>query len=140
MDTDGNNQRRLTPLRTWDYYPAWSPDGKQIAFQSSNNNNIDIYVMKVDGTDRHRLTRDPAHDRYPSWSPDGKKILFYSERDGNSEIYVMDAHGNNQRNLTNHPASDGFRRSSWFDPQFALSVLPVGKHIISWGWLKRFGR
>ena len=137
MDSDGNNQRRLTPLRTWDSRPAWSPDGKQIAFQSSNNNNVDIYVMKVDGTDRRRLTRDPAHDRYPSWSPDSKKILFYSERDGrNGDVYVMDARGNNQQNLTNHLMSDGLYGTSWFDPRFALSVAPIGKHVASWGWLK----
>ena len=137
MDNDGNNQRRLTPRRTWDSRPAWAPDGKQIAFQSLNNENMDIYVMKVDGTDRRRLTRDPAHDRYPSWSPDGKKILFYSERDGRTgEVYVMDAHGNNQQNLTNHLMSDGLYGASWFDPRFALSVFPVGKRIVSWGRLK----
>ena len=143
---DGGESHNLTPHPLGDQpfddqHPTWSPDGKQIAFQSSNNNNIDIYVMKVDGTDRRRLTRDPAHDRYPSWSPDGKKILFYSERDGRTgEVYVMDAHGNNQQNLTNHIASDGLWGASWFDPRFALSVPPIGKHIVSWGWLKRLGR
>lgn len=141
MDSDGNNLRRLTPPRTWDYNPAWSPDGKQIAFQSSQNENIDIYVMNADGSNRSRLTRHPAHDRYPSWAPDSKRILFYSERDGRSgEVYVMDAHGNNQQNLTNHIALDGLWGASWFDPRFALSVPPIGKHIASWGWLKRLGR
>ena len=141
MDSDGNNLRRLTPLRSWDYNPAWSPDGKQIAFQSSQNENIDIYVMNADGSNRRRLTRHPAHDRYPSWSPDSKRILFYSERDGvNGEVYMMDAHGNNQQNLTNHIAWDGLWGASWFDPRFALSVTPIGRHIVNWGWLKRLGR
>ena len=141
MDRDGNNLRRLTPPRTWDYNPAWSPDGKQIAFQSSQNESIDIYVMNADGSNRRRLTRHPAHDHYPSWSPDGQKIVFYSERNGvDGEVYVMDAYGNNQQNLTNHIAWDGLWGASWFDPRFALSVAPIGKRIVSWGWLKRLGR
>ena len=141
MDSDGNNLRRLTPLQTFDYNPAWSPDGKQIAFQSSHNKNMDIYVMNADGSKRRRLTRHPARDRYPSWSPDGRKILFYAERNrGDGEVYVMDAHGNDERNLTNHPAWDGLWGASWFDPAFALSVLPIGKRIVSWGWFKRLGR
>ena len=49
----------------------------------------------------------------------------------------MDAHGNNQQNLTNHPMSEGLYGSSWFDLAFALSVLPIGKRSVSWGWLKR---
>ena len=138
MNSDGSNQRRLTPERTGDLYPDWSPDGKKIAFESSRKNGkADIYVMNADGTNRRRLTKHLAHDRYPAWSPDSQSIIFYSERDGPSgEIYVMDANGNNQQNLTNHPSADGFRRASWFDPAFALSVSPIGKRIVSWGEVK----
>ncbi len=141
MDSDGSNQRLLAkppPETGGDSYPAWSPDGKKIVFESSRKNGkADIYVMNADGTNRRRLTKHLAHDRFPAWSPDGEKIVFYSERDGGiGEIYVMDANGNNQQNLTNHPWGDGFRRASWFDPAFALSVSPVGKRIVSWGEVK----
>ena len=141
MDSDGSNQRLLAkppPETGGDSYPAWSPDGKKIVFESSRKNGkADIYVMNADGTNRRRLTKHLAHDRYPAWSPDGEKIVFVSRRDGGiGEIYVMDANGNNQQNLTNHPWGDGFRRASWFDPAFALSVSPVGKRIVSWGEVK----
>lgn len=140
MNSDGSNQRRLTLVNTGDLYPDWSPDGKKIVFESSKpGGKLDIYVMNADGTNRRRLTKHPEHDRHAAWSPDSQSIIFYSERDGQSgEIYVMDANGNNQRNLTNHPAPDGFyARSSWFDPAFALSVSPTGKHIDNWGGVKK---
>ena len=142
MDSDGNNLRRLTPLQTFDYNPAWSPDGKQIAFQSAHNEkNMDIYVMNADGSSRRRLTRHPARDRYPSWSPDGRKILFYAERNrGDGEVYVMDTDGNNERNLTNHPTWDGLWGASWFDPRFARGAAPIGMQATVWGWLKRLGQ
>ena len=139
MDADGSNPRYLAPAANCcPPDSAWSPDGKKIAFESSRKNGkADIYVMNADGTNRRRLTKHLAHDRYPAWSPDGENIVFYSERDGRSgEIYVMDANGNNQQNLTNYPWGDGFRRPSWFDPAFALSVSPVGKRIVSWADVK----
>ena len=38
--------------------PAWSPDGRTLAFESSRDGNDEIYVMNADGSNRHRLTRD----------------------------------------------------------------------------------
>ena len=120
MDADGGNLRRLTNHPDWDIFPAWSPDGKQIAFMSDRDGHVDdrhgspnyeIYVMDADGGNPQNLTNDPSGDLYPSWSPDGKQIAFVSERDGNFEIYVMDADGGNPQNLTNNPLND--RDPSW---------------------------
>ncbi len=54
--------------------PAWSPDGKRIAFVSDRDGNFEIYVMKADGTGQARLTTNSAADSNPAWSRDGKQL------------------------------------------------------------------
>jgi dipeptidyl aminopeptidase/acylaminoacyl peptidase len=100
MNADGSGKRKLTHNRRINAEPAWSPDGRKIAFASTQNRNRDIYVMNADGSGRRNLTRDPAWDSRPSWSPDGRKITFVSNRDGRLEAHVMNADGSGQRSLT----------------------------------------
>jgi Tol biopolymer transport system component len=108
-------RRRLTRSPASDLRPAWSPDGRKIAFLSSRDGNQEVYVMNADGSGQRRLTRNPAYDGGPAWydggsawSPDARKIAFVSSRDGNREVYVMNADGSGQRNLTRSPASEGW--------------------------------
>jgi len=83
-----------------DLRPAFSPDGKTIAFSSdrgvaatarfsgfpfSRLRPTDIYLMNADGSGQRRLTDSPAWDGSPSFSPDGKTLFFYSDRTDNSD-------------------------------------------------------
>ena len=86
--------------------PAWSPDGRKLAFVSRRDGNSEIYAINADGSAQENLTRQPANDSHPSWSPDGRKIAFVSRRNGNSEIYVMNADGSGLRNVTRTPSND----------------------------------
>jgi Tol biopolymer transport system component len=87
-------------------YPAWSADGRRIAFASSRGGDLEIHVMNADGTGDTSLTNNSVLDISPAWSPDGKKIVFHSQRDGDTELYVMNADGTDQVRLTNRPGWD----------------------------------
>ena len=49
MNADGSDQTNLTNSAAEDFYPAWSPDGTSIAFQSGPSGNGDIWIMDADG-------------------------------------------------------------------------------------------
>ena len=97
---DGTGKRRLTTSRYSETQPAYSRDGKKIAFVSLRGRNEDIYVMNADGTGVRRLTTHPAGDTAPAFSPDGKRIAFVSLRAANYKLFVMNVDGSNQRQLT----------------------------------------
>jgi Tol biopolymer transport system component len=86
--------------------PAWSPDGRYIAYVSYVEGNAEIYTMRADGSEQERLTRNATDDLSPVWSPDGKRIAFVSHLYGWGEIFVMDADGGLQRRLTNNTMED----------------------------------
>lgn len=106
VNVNGTGTRRLTTDPAADSAPAWSPDGRRIAFTTDRDGNSEIYSIDADGVASARLTNEPRADYHPAWSPDGSRITFVSERDGNPEIYVMNADGTNPVRLTNHPFRD----------------------------------
>ena len=113
MGAHGSGQKRLTegdtdPSKPEGLFlqvePAWSPDGKTIAFSSSRSGSFDIYVMRADGTGTRRLTSTDADDGHPTWSPDGTSIAF--SRGSPGDIYVMSADGSDPRVLLGDPTGE----------------------------------
>jgi hypothetical protein len=81
--------RQLTDDPADDMLPAWSPDGRQIAFVSTRAGNADIYVLTLADGAVQRVTDDPAGDWRPAWLPDSQQLIFTSARAGNNDLYVV---------------------------------------------------
>lgn len=101
VDDKGQSVRNLTNSGAENSYPAWSPNGKSIAFASDRDGSMNIYVMDADGTNLKQLTKGAERSRGPAWSPDGKKILFSRGADNNtgSALFLMDADGENLKQV-----------------------------------------
>lgn len=95
-NADGTDLRRLTNNANADFDPAWSADGKRIAFARSTqpvlDNHLlvssDIYVMDADGSNVVQITAGGINS-YPTWSPDGRRIAYQSTSN-NTRIVVID--------------------------------------------------
>jgi TolB protein len=85
--------------RTLDFTPAFSPDGKALAFSRAGEEGTDIYTLNIkDNCCLQRLTVGRFSDNLsPAYSPDGQRIAFVSTRPGLPQIYVMAADGTDQQ-------------------------------------------
>src|SRR5205085_3989132 len=75
---DGSGLRRLTHSKGQDETPAWSPDGRRIAFTSYRTRWPKIWVMNANGSRPRRLTRGYSKEGTPVWTRDGKHIVYGS--------------------------------------------------------------
>lgn len=100
---DGSDKKQVTLNGAKDSTPAFSPDGKRIAFMTVRDaGKYQIYVMKADGSGVRKLTDDPSTSFCnPQWSPDGKRIVYYTDKgDRKDQVWVMNADGSNKTLLT----------------------------------------
>jgi Tol biopolymer transport system component len=101
MPAAGGAMTPLTTDPTPDWFPRWSPDGREIAFHAYRTGNRDIFVMPSRGGAARQLTSDPAQDRIASWSPDGQEIAFQSARLGPTRrTWIVPAKGGEASQLT----------------------------------------
>ncbi len=95
-DSEGRNARPLTsfPEASVTGSPRWSPDGRQIAFDSWENGRSNVFVVSPEGGSPRCLTEKTADAFLPSWSRDGRWIYFCSNRSGDrQQIWRMPAEG-----------------------------------------------
>jgi TolB protein len=125
MDGDGTNPRRVTENTYFDGFPALSPDGTQIVFDSNRLradgepfNTSNLFVMRADGSGQTPLVRGSS----ATWSPNGRQIAFHASASGkgrpiktdpgaatsDNDIFVLNVgdflqHRAQPKNLTNSP-------------------------------------
>jgi dipeptidyl aminopeptidase/acylaminoacyl peptidase len=112
FELESRATRALTSGAYDDRQPAWSPDGRQIAFTSNRtddpdaNQNTDIFVVAAEGGAPRAVTTHAGADRSPAWSPDGKWIAYVNEGSPDdmwyaaSHVAVVSASGGEPRALT----------------------------------------
>jgi Tol biopolymer transport system component len=148
----GGNAFQLTTGS--DRSPAWSRDGRWIAFSSTRGGQSDLWIVPAQGGEPRQITNDAAVDLNPSWSPDGELIAFASDRSGNYDLWVARVSSGALSQVTDHPASDvdpawspdGNRiafasdRSGCTNIWVASDLRTISVESATWGELKQLYR
>ncbi len=136
MNPDGSGQRNLTNSPASETRPAFSPDGKKIAFVRDFKG---IYLMNPDGSVQTTILDGAVAgfnsiSGFPSWSPDGTKLAFDGIPKGSpdgADIYVVNVDGTGLTRLTTDPASDSAPAWSPDGKKIAFSTIrnPVPNEV-----------
>lgn len=94
-DSDGHNPRPLLISSEPIMSPAWSPDGKKLAYVSFENFRSQIYVTDVASGKRKLISKQTGINGSPAWSPDGSKLALVLSHENVPKLYVMNM-GNNK--------------------------------------------
>src|SRR5256885_2254642 len=104
----------VPPAAGTPWRPAWSPDGKELAFSMAGS----IWKIRVGETTAHELTANRGYDSSPAWSPDGRWIAYTSE--GEQGINLM---------LLNVAAGESVPLTSGSDLHLDPAWSPDGKRL-----------
>ena len=108
MSADGTGARRLTDELAEEGDPAWSPDGRWIAYTTARPGATirEIWVVRPDGTGRHGVTTLGATALRPAWSPDGEapRLLGATPDSARYEIYTIGVDGKDLRRARTAPS------------------------------------
>ena len=115
--------RQFTAFQGDEVHPGFSPDGGQVVFTWSGEqeDNPDIYIKRLDADTPLRLTTDPVSDLSPAWSPDGSRIAFIRGTEQSASIYLTPPVPGAERKLADYtPSSLGY------------PALATRSHHVSW--------
>lgn len=118
-DADGVNPVTLVTSSEPLMSPAWSPDGRRLAYVSLEKRQASIYVQEVYAARRQKVASFKGINGAPAWSPDGRKLAMTLSKDGNPEIYIYDINRKTLTRMTDHYAID--TEPAW---------SPDGRHLV----------
>jgi Tol biopolymer transport system component len=136
IDDNGSNLTQLTDNSEWDSFPAWLPNGNDVAFIStfrspSDSYCSDLFIVNVDGSNLRQLTHLEAPSLIsPAWSPDGSKMAFSYRENDTYAIYVMNSDGSNISRLTSPTSHAIFPRWSPDGMQIVFSATVTNNYEI----------
>lgn len=105
-DSDGQNPQVMLRSRHSIISPAWSPDGKKLAYVSFESGKPVIYVQTLATGQRVPLANFKGNNSAPAWAPDGSQLAIVLSRDGISQIYTISADGSGLRRIMRSPLID----------------------------------
>ena len=117
---DGTDVRRLTTDEGVESNPAFSPDGRLLAFSGFYDGNVDVFVVPAEGGIPRRLTWHPGHDLVQGFTPDGSRVLFTSSRAAFTGAY---------RQLYTVPVDGGLEEMLPIPTAVQASYAPDGTRI-----------
>lgn len=111
-DSDGQNPREALSSGEPIISPAWSPDGKRVAYVSFESKKPVVYVHELATGRRLVLSNEKGNNSAPSWSPDGAQLALSLSRDNNTQVYLINADGSGLKRISRSSSIDT-------EPQFS---------------------
>ena len=106
-DVDGENQAVVARSRAPLMSPAWSPDGRSLAYVSFESDNSEIFIQDLSTGSRRSVSSKDGINSSPAFSPDGRSLaITLSRGTGNLDVYVMDLASGRVKRLTDSRAID----------------------------------
>jgi TolB protein len=118
-DADGAREQNIFSSKQPIISPAWSSDGKKLAYVSFENGRSEIFIQEIATGKREKIASFKGSNSAPAFSPDDTKMAMVLSRNGNPDIYVMDLATRKLKRITKHYGIDT-------EPQW----MPDGKNII----------
>jgi len=105
-DADGAREKIILTSKYSIFSPAWSPDGKKLAYVMLEDAGSRVYIQELATGKKELVSASKGLNSAPAFSPDGKKLAMVLSKDGNPEIYVLELDTKKWTRVTNHYGID----------------------------------